>query len=316
MKWLAELPGLPAMLGNQAEDGEKMKTPSDKRPAKGDASEAEGAHKGLLRRALAAATRAEAREVAALFAPPAPPERPVVQDAQEVEWVWESEPAADGSVQSDSSPESGLASRAADGPTPSGKGTVTDAEIIPLPPPSALLSDIPKHLRAESKKAEITEPRRQPRKAADPPPLHGADEDETPRTQLIRGKRKVTRGIFHQDPVVGWLVVVGGPGLGAFRPIFEGNNTLGRSPSQRIPIDFGDDTISSEEQAYIRYDSGDRTYLLIPNLAKTNIVTLNDKKPTAAAPLQAMDLITVGRTQLVFVPFCGPEFDWGDLGER
>jgi hypothetical protein len=26
-----------------------------------------------------------------------------------------------------------------------------------------------------------------------------------------------------------------------------------------------------------------------------------------------MDVITVGRTQLVFVPFCGAEFDWAEL---
>jgi hypothetical protein len=113
--------------------------------------------------------------------------------------------------------------------------------------------------------------------------------------------------------VVGWLVVVGGPGLGAYRPIFEGNNTIGRSPTQRIPIDFGDDAISSEEQAYIRYDTTDRTFLFVPNLAKTNVVSVNDKRPTSAVPLVAMDVITMGRTQLVFVPFCGPEFDWSEL---
>jgi hypothetical protein len=135
------------------------------------------------------------------------------------------------------------------------------------------------------------------------------------RTQLVRGKSLVKRTEFHQDPVVGWLVVIGGPGLGAFRPIFEGNNTLGRSPGQRIPIDFGDDTISSEEQAYIRYDSVDRRFLLVPNLAKTNIVAVNDTKPTSAVELSAMDVITMGHTQLVFVPFCGSDFDWGELTE-
>lgn len=133
------------------------------------------------------------------------------------------------------------------------------------------------------------------------------------RTQLVRGRQPVKRGQFHQDPVVGWLVVVGGPGLGAFRPIFEGNNTIGRSPAQRIPIDFGDEAISSEEQAYIRYDSADRSFLFVPNLAKTNVVSVNEKRPTAAVPLVAMDVITMGCTQLVFVPFCGPEFDWSEL---
>ena len=138
---------------------------------------------------------------------------------------------------------------------------------------------------------------------------------DSPRTQLVRGKAQVARTQFHQDPVVGWLVVIGGPGLGAFRPIFEGNNTVGRGKSQRVPIDFGDDSISSEEQIYIRYDSGDRKFLLLPNLAKTNIVSVNDKKPTAALELKAMDVVQMGRTQLVFVPFCGDEFDWAELSE-
>ncbi len=110
-------------------------------------------------------------------------------------------------------------------------------------------------------------------------------------------------------------MIVGGPGLGAFRPIYEGNNTIGRASTQRIPLDFGDDAISNEEQAYLRYDSIDRKYLLVPNLAKTNIVAVNEKKPTGAVELSAMDLVTVGRTQLAFVPFCGVEFDWSELND-
>jgi hypothetical protein len=146
-------------------------------------------------------------------------------------------------------------------------------------------------------------------------PAKPAEGDDADRTRLVRGKSKTKAVEFFQDPVVGWLVIVAGPGLGAFRPIYEGNNTVGRSSNQRIPIDFGDDTISNEEQAFIRYDSADRNFLLVPNLAKTNIVALNDKKPTGAVELKAMDLITMGRTQLVFVPFCGAEFDWAELTE-
>ena len=133
------------------------------------------------------------------------------------------------------------------------------------------------------------------------------------KTQMVRGAQEIERSGFHQEPVVGWLVVIGGPGLGAHRPVYEGNNTLGRASSQRIPIDFGDESISGEEQVYIRYDSSDKAFLLVPNLTKTNVVAVNDEKPTNAVPLKAMDVITVGRTQLVFVPFCGPEFDWSEL---
>lgn len=139
--------------------------------------------------------------------------------------------------------------------------------------------------------------------------------DDAPKTQALRGRPKITRTNFHQDPVVGWLVVVGGLGLGAFRPIYEGNNAIGRGKNQRIALDFGDETISSEEQAYIRYDSVDRSFLFVPNLSKTNIVAVNDKKPTGAVKLEMMDVIRMGQTQLAFVPFCGEAFDWSELSE-
>ena len=58
------------------------------------------------------------------------------------------------------------------------------------------------------------------------------------RTQLVRGKMQVKRGAFDQDPVVGWLVIVGGPGIGQFRPVFEGNNTIGRAATNRVSLDF------------------------------------------------------------------------------
>ena len=135
------------------------------------------------------------------------------------------------------------------------------------------------------------------------------------RTVLVRGRQKIAHSAFERDPAVGFLVIVGGPGLGSFRPIFEGNNTVGRSTENRIPIDFGDDAISNEAQAYIRYDSNDRSFLFVPNLAKTNVVSVNDKRPTGPVPLQPMDVITIGRTQVAFLPFCGAEFDWSEISE-
>jgi len=145
-----------------------------------------------------------------------------------------------------------------------------------------------------------------------PPASSGSDD---PKTQVVRGKPKIARAGFEHDPVVGWLVVIGGPGLGEYRPIHEGNNAIGRGGSQRIPLDFGDTSISSEEQAYIRYDSVDRSFLLVPNLAKTNVVAVNSKRPTGAVKLERMDVISMGRTQLAFVPFCGEEFDWSELAD-
>ena len=132
-------------------------------------------------------------------------------------------------------------------------------------------------------------------------------------TQRVRGRPEIPETDFFQEPVVGWLVIVDGPGLGSYRPIIEGNNSIGWAPNQHIRLDFGDDSISAEEQAFIRYDSDDRNFLFVPNLTKTNVVWVNETKPTAAVQLKAMDIITMGRTRVVFVPFCGKEFDWSEL---
>jgi hypothetical protein len=169
--------------------------------------------------------------------------------------------------------------------------------------PSRAAGGEPRHIELDAPTSEVRRT------------LERARGEAAPKTQALRGRAKVVRTGFHQDPVVGWLVVVGGPGLGAFRPIYEGNNSVGRGGTQRIPIDFGDDTISAEEQAYIRYDSLDRSFLFVPNLSKTNIVAVNDKRPTGAVKLELMDVITMGRTQLAFVPFCGEEFDWSELSD-
>ena len=114
------------------------------------------------------------------------------------------------------------------------------------------------------------------------------------------------------EPVVAWLVVIAGPGRGQFRPLFAGNNTIGRGPDQRVPINFGDDAISTREQAYVRYDAEDRKYLLIPNLAASNLISVNGDKPTSAVPLNGGDRIKMGRTTLLFAPLCGTNFDWSD----
>lgn len=171
------------------------------------------------------------------------------------------------------------------------------------------------HFEAEPVTGLVRAPAAQAEKPARVVPMRVANDDEAPKTQALRGKPKIGRTNFHQDPVVAWLVVVGGPGLGAFRPIYEGNNAIGRAKTQRVPLDFGDETISSEEQAFIRYDSVDRSFLFVPNLAKTNIVAVNDKKPTGAVKLEMMDVIRMGQTQLAFVPFCGEAFDWAELAE-
>ena len=120
----------------------------------------------------------------------------------------------------------------------------------------------------------------------------------------------VSEGPKTVEPVVGWLVVLDGPGKGSHRAIYGGSNTIGRSHTQRIAIDFGDDTISGEQQAFLVYDGKKRQFQLVPNLGRPNLVHLNDSALLANSELKARDKITMGRTTLLFVPLCGPDFDW------
>ena len=129
----------------------------------------------------------------------------------------------------------------------------------------------------------------------------------------ILGYESVGYENVRADPVVGWLVVLDGPGKGNFRPVFKGSNTIGRSGSQRVPIDFGDDAISSEKQAFLTYDERKRSYQLVPNLERPNLVYHNDAALTSNVDLKHHDKVMLGRTTLLFVPLCGPDFDWGEL---
>ena len=86
------------------------------------------------------------------------------------------------------------------------------------------------------------------------------------------------------NPVVGWLVVIGGPGRGQVRPVGYGSNTLGRGEDSRVRLDFGDEQISREAHAVVTYDGRGRKFYL-QHGGGTNLTYLGDEPvlvPTAA----------------------------------
>ncbi len=111
------------------------------------------------------------------------------------------------------------------------------------------------------------------------------------------------------DPVVGWLVVITGPGRGSAVELGYGMNAVGRALSNRVVIDFGDDQISSEDHFRVAYDQQSREFHLIPAKG-TNLLYVDGKAVLTPAPLAAMTDIRVGSTVLRFVPLCGAAWDW------
>ncbi|MFA5951930.1 MAG: FHA domain-containing protein [Hyphomicrobium sp.] len=131
----------------------------------------------------------------------------------------------------------------------------------------------------------------------------GAGAQEQAKTQLVREASVTT------EPVAGWIVILKGPGRGGFRPVYVGMNSVGRAPSQRICLDFGDETISREEHAFITYDEETRTFY-IQHGGKSNLVRLAGKPVLQPMELQPNAIFRIGNTTFRFVACCGPDFCW------
>lgn len=119
-------------------------------------------------------------------------------------------------------------------------------------------------------------------------------------------------------PVVGWLVIIDGPGRGRAREIVSGRNAVGRGAGNDISVDFGDSQISRDKHAVISYDPRGRKFY-IQHGEGTNLTYLNDQPVLTPCELEALSHITLGDTVLRFVPLCGKDFDWQDaqaVGEK
>ncbi|MEO1282423.1 MAG: FHA domain-containing protein [Pseudomonadota bacterium] len=110
-------------------------------------------------------------------------------------------------------------------------------------------------------------------------------------------------------PLVGWLVVLKGPGRGQGRPIYYGQNSVGRGEEQRIALDFGDQRISRDAHAFVLYDEGQRKFFVRDN-GKSNIVRHNGEPVMMPKEIADRDTIQIGDTTVMFVALCGPDFDW------
>ena len=113
------------------------------------------------------------------------------------------------------------------------------------------------------------------------------------------------------DPVVGWLVVIDGPGKGHHLKLGYGQNSIGRGEGQRVRLDFGDSEISRDNHAMLTYDPRGRAFY-IQQGAGTNLTYMNGAPVLSPTQLQPMNRIALGATTLLFVPLCGDAFNWDD----
>jgi len=110
------------------------------------------------------------------------------------------------------------------------------------------------------------------------------------------------------NPVVGWLVCVEGKNRGRDYRIRAENNFIGRSQRMHVCIE-NDESVSRDKHAVISYNPRKNSFKISPG-GSSGLVFLNDEDIDSPAELKPYDMIQLGDTRLMFVPFCGDKFQW------
>lgn len=113
-----------------------------------------------------------------------------------------------------------------------------------------------------------------------------------------------------EEPVVGWLVCVGGVNFGRCFSIYAGNNSVGRANDNRVVIP-NDQTISKSKHAFIVYEPKKRDFYLRPG-ESSGLTYLNGEPAVSSYKMNANDLIELGNSKFIFVPLCKEDFSWED----
>lgn len=138
-----------------------------------------------------------------------------------------------------------------------------------------------------------------------------------PELQVINNSDDEMRTVMQfgigRQPVVGWLICVKGECQGRAFEICSGNNTLGRDRDNDIVIN---DSTVSREQAIITFEPRKQDFSLKPK-DNSQLMYTNDGMIAAGIRLTPYMHIEIGeKTEFIFVPFCGENFNWKEYIEE
>lgn len=113
------------------------------------------------------------------------------------------------------------------------------------------------------------------------------------------------------DPVVGWLVCIGGPNRGEAYRLHSGTNFIGRSEKMDVCV-RQDLQISNANAASLSYDDRTRVFFLERGDGR-NQIYVNGVVVRQYVDLVIYDRIVIGASEFIFVPLCGENFSWKDI---
>lgn len=152
----------------------------------------------------------------------------------------------------------------------------------------------------------------------DDPPVYNKKPEpvKSPRT-IVLGPLGPIAGQSEDDfmPVLGWLVIVDGPGRGRDYRLAHARTRIGRSKEMEVCLELpnnSDMSISREEHAVIIYNGKLNKFFLSDPGKSSNLVIHNGNMVYGLPPqeLNANDIIQLGETKLLFFPLCNENFHW------
>ena len=109
-------------------------------------------------------------------------------------------------------------------------------------------------------------------------------------------------------PVVGWLVCIEGSDYGKSFNLYGGKNFIGRSAEMDICL-ANDITVSRIKHATIIYEPRQRVFFAQPGESH-ELFYVNGSVVLVNTELKDRDVIAIGRSTFVFVPFCDQRYGW------
>jgi hypothetical protein len=143
-----------------------------------------------------------------------------------------------------------------------------------------------------------------------PPPLPGSNPPPVPpgpgpgATVRYGGAGPVPK----TGPVVGWLVCLDGPDRGQDYRLHSEKNYIGRAPEMDVVI-LNDNTVSRDKHGVVVFDPKKQSFWVLAGEAK-GLVYLNGELVQTPMRMNRDDVLELGQTKLVLVPFCGEKYSW------
>ena len=110
------------------------------------------------------------------------------------------------------------------------------------------------------------------------------------------------------EPVVGWLVCTEGEHFGEDFKLKSGRNFIGRSAGMDVAI-TKDGTVSRERHTALVYEPRGNLFIVQPGDSK-ELSYLNGEVVLSPVELKPNDRLTIGQTELMFIPCCTESFKW------